>query len=444
MITIFDDVSAGGTVNSSQIGATGALGLIQVVLHGSPGGEVIYVMPDVSFAGNFLNVTDQAIVLNVDGETTPQASINPGTGVTSSFLSYVPGVGGNNYFNYNDYDNPGQGSQAQSWGDIGTLGTNELLVFQIGGRGQCTSLPIFGTLLNPLDCATYFVTPVACDGAPIAIAGTTLQHIDGVGWMGQSTTGLSAVLVSDAIYPNTPWSTQAANIGGARPTTTGPAVGNPIGDSIVGQSTSTFTFAPIEGRSGFTTTRFSLVLQARVTASTNGIDTVGDRVTITQDFDFDYLNGAAVITRASPNLTTALIQTPTVLQSGADGTFTPIAGVYTLFLSITGTFSPSSVGNFINISGADESFNNGVFQIVGYSDPNSIYIYIPGATGVIEGNSGSLTWVEASAGTIGNMTVTLVAASPDITVTVDTTPCGSFDSSVQADYMIFTNGSMTT
>ncbi len=299
--TYTQDCSAGGTI--TYAGPTPVAD--QVILIGTPSTDFTYEMPNGPWVTMFANaVTGASVGAFVVTQHLPGSGTTVGFSQTTQLCASTPtsyaqptGVG---YYTgdvvpFNDETGWEQGVQSIAH-------TNQF--------APATSyVPIYGPVMGPLDSATYGITPPEAEGAPAGFSGLGVgtYYEFNFGYYGTDTSGVTVVLVPNAQYPTTAWSTQMMLVGGYG----GPAVGGPIGTTITGKATfSTFQDAPTQYTtpSGNSTTRVTYVLQARIIASDTADDTFGDRVTITQDFDLDVINGVLFATAVSSQVKTSKIQ----------------------------------------------------------------------------------------------------------------------------------------
>jgi hypothetical protein len=138
------------------------------------------------------------------------------------------------------------------------------------------------------------------------------------GWVCQDQSGVTTVLAPPVQYPNTPWSTQAMAIGGPNNGYGGGAANTAvIGDSLVGQAINLAEMAVATGPTDDSSTRVTVVVIARVVATNTGTDSVGDRCTISQDWDFDLVAGTMTVTPVGSPTVTSFVQ----IGGGTIGSF---------------------------------------------------------------------------------------------------------------------------
>jgi hypothetical protein len=299
------DCGAGGTITYAGPSVVPSV----VILTGSPGADFAYVLPSSPYSTVLANTT--GVTATTDGLEVPSFTSVPIFRITGVVVG---------------------GLASPMHGDVDVYAGDPtfLNLVAIGAANQTdgpvtNTLPIYGTVLNPKDATTpNDILRGQGTGAPIGEdtglpPGTSIWYTETCGLVAQDQSGATTVLAPVVLYPNAPWSTQALSLGGPNNGSAGsPANCTIIADSLVGQA---FDFAEMLVAVGTTgensSTRATIVVMARVVASDTGTDTVGDRYTLTQDYDFDLVAGAMTVTPVGSPVVTSLVQ----VGGGSIGSF---------------------------------------------------------------------------------------------------------------------------
>lgn len=304
------DCSAGGTIAYSGPVPPPPL----VILTGTPSGPFALEMPDGPWAATVLNESPQSATIK-------NSNSNGWTAVSGRAVALAREYGGATLATT---IRPGDGSVFGLGAPNGTMGDAQIAPFENGpglsllsvgavnvdSPGLLPLMPVYGTVLNPIDATTHGITPPVAGAGPIATledaalwqATRGSYAFQGLswGWQGADQSGAANVLVEPAVYPNVAWASQ--------PQTT---LGGKFGDEIVGPSGSTaFDFALPVGM-----THATIKVQACVVATSGSSEAVGDVFSSVSDMAWTSTGTAVAI--VSPVLVQSTVLASTSMAATA-------------------------------------------------------------------------------------------------------------------------------
>ena len=265
------DCSTGGTIAYSGPMPPPAL----VILTGTPSGPFWLEMPDGPWVATVVNQSPQSATIT-------NSNSNGWIAVSGRAVTLAREYGGATLATT---IRPGDGNILELAVPNGFMGDAQIAPFENGpglsllsvgavnvdSPGSLPLMPVYGTVLNPIDVASYEIVPPVAGAGPIAtLEGAALWQTTrppygfrglSWGWQGADQSGAANVLVEPAVYPNVAWTSQ--------PQTT---LGGKFGDEIVGPSGSTvFDFVLPLGL-----THATIKIQACVMSTAGSSEAVGD------------------------------------------------------------------------------------------------------------------------------------------------------------------------